>query len=179
MIIERQNSRAASAADTVGARTRRSQIRQAHIQERALPTTVIRIAALTALSVLGACVHPSPIQVSADGTQFAINPRFSMPSGTTQKLLFAFNVRPDCSFVDVPVSRLVDQPAHGKLQIAQVEDYPNYPLLNPRYKCNTVPVKGVRISYTPDPGYVGTDEFVYEVFLGGKVIRSHAVGNVL
>jgi hypothetical protein len=74
MIIERQNSRAASAANTVSARTRRGQIRQAHIQERALPTMVIRIAALTALSVLGACVHPSPIQVSADGTQFAIKP---------------------------------------------------------------------------------------------------------
>jgi len=120
------------------------------------------------------------VQVSPDGTQFQLNGTITLPSGVPQKLAFVSKPNPDCSQGEIPVVRAVTEPAHGKLQIVQAEDFPTFrPASNPLAKCNTVRIKGIRITYTPDAGYVGKDEYEFEAFGNGRVVRSHAVVNVL
>jgi hypothetical protein len=141
--------------------------------------TAFRLVALATMLALGGCVHPGSVQVSSDGAELNFNPSFSMPAGTTQRLSLAFSLMPDCSLMGVPVVRAVEEPAHGKLLITETEEFPNFPPGNPRSKCNTSRVKGMLVSYKPDPGYIGTDKFTYEMFINGRVIRNHMVGHVL
>jgi hypothetical protein len=137
----------------------------------------VRIAVMIASLALTGCAPR--IQVSADGTQLDIVSKATMPSGVSSKVLFVTNLNPDCALIDIPVVRLVQPPAHGNLEIVQAEDFPTYQGNNPRTICNTMRVKGVRVAYKSSAGYVGGDEFAYEVFVAGHVVRRHVGVNVL
>ena len=63
--------------------------------------------------------------------------------------------------------------------MTQVDDFRKFTPPSPLIKCNTQRRRGVRITFTPDAGYAGADEFVFEVFGNGRVARAHTTVNVL
>jgi hypothetical protein len=88
------------------------------------------------------------------------------------KLNFLTAVNPDCTPRGEIVSRVVVQPINGSVKISQSSDYPTFSSSNQRYHCNSRPVKGVVVVYTPKPGFIGSDRVVVETFFpSGNVSR--------
>jgi hypothetical protein len=137
------------------------------------------LAALSALLVLAGCQSQRRIEVSADGTQFDLKNTISVPSGLPQSQGFFTRLNLDCSQAEIPVVRVALAPAHGKLQTAQVDDFPKFTPPSPLVKCNAERRRGVKVTFTPDAGYAGADEFVFEIFANGRVARAHTTVNVL
>jgi hypothetical protein len=67
----------------------------------------------------------------------------SMPSGTTQTVAFMTDLRRDCSLIDVPQVRVVQNPDSGVLSIAQVDDFPLYRANSPFEQCDSARTTGV------------------------------------
>jgi hypothetical protein len=135
-------------------------------------------AAATSLE-LCACNRQVTVRPGADPSQVEINGALSMPSGTTQTIAFLTNLRPDCSVIVVPLGRVVQDPDHGRITVATIEDFPVYSARSPLAKCDSTRTKGLRLSYSPDPGYVGGDQFRFDVFVNQRVLHNHIVENVL
>jgi hypothetical protein len=81
-----------------------------------------------------------------------------VPSGTSQRVSFFTWINPDCSSAGNINVRVVNQPEHGKVEVASTSDYPHYSKEQLRFKCNHHRVKGVAVSYKADK-YVGDDAF--------------------
>jgi hypothetical protein len=81
-----------------------------------------------------------------------------VPSGTSQRVSFFVWINPDCSSAGNINVRVVNQPEHGKVEVASTSDYPHYSKEQLRFKCNHHRVKGVAVSYKADK-YVGDDAF--------------------
>lgn len=85
-------------------------------------------------------------------------------AGVTTNIDFGFSINPDCSFRAFHTVRVITQPSHGALSVAQREDYPRFLPSNVTFfPCNKVKVPGKAIDYSPSPGYVGSDYFVFQV----------------
>ena len=46
----------------------------------------------------------------------------------------------------------------------QVQDFPAYPANSPMVKCSQARIPGTAMTYTPQPGYSGTDQLAYQIF---------------
>src|SRR5271170_6948879 len=99
-------------------------------------------AAATSL-VVCACNRQVTVRPGADPSQVEINGAVSMPSGTTQTIAFITNLRPDCSVIDVPLARAVQDPDHGRITFAQIDDFPVYSVRTPLSKCDSTRTKGL------------------------------------
>jgi hypothetical protein len=102
------------------------------------------------------------LTVCGCNTQAGIPP-VAVPAGETRKLNFFTSLNADCSYMGDPDIRITKYPLHGKLMIEKGFDYTAFKETNQRYDCNMKKVPGLRVLYTPDPGFVGTDSYSGEL----------------
>jgi hypothetical protein len=137
------------------------------------------VAGAVAMFALFGCSRATSIHPGADASQFEINSTMSMPSRTTQTVVFLNNLRSDCSVVDIPYGRVSDAPEHGQLSIVEMEDFPRYGFKSPLAACNSERKKGLRVTYTPNAVFVGKDRFSFDIFVNGRALHNHVIENVL
>jgi hypothetical protein len=135
---------------------------------------LVGFAACLALTGCAPSVH-----MNADGTQMEVTFSVTVPSGLSSKVYFTTSLTSECGFIEMPVVRLAEAPAHGEVEIVQAEEFPGYAASNPRVKCNTLRVKGMRINYKSRAGYAGKDAFTYETFVSGHAAKTQVIVNVL
>jgi len=103
--------------------------------------------------------------------------RFTAKSGQELRLVFASDVKPDCSSAGAPVIHVINDAQHGRVRIQPEQASPSFAQNNPRSACNQRRITGVGVYYTSDKGYVG-DDFVtlhYEFDDGGEQIEDYAI----
>jgi len=113
---------------------------------------------MLASMVLSGCVHPAappPVVRIMPSNQFAYN-RTAL-AGTTTTMDFAFDLNPDCSVRSTPTIRVLNPPTNGTVQVVEKEDFPSFQASNVRFACNKNRAKGMAVTYTPNPGFFGSD----------------------
>jgi dienelactone hydrolase len=79
----------------------------------------------------------------------------------TNTIDFATRLNPDCSPKTLAKFKVVQPPAHGRVDIAPKDDFPKYPASSPLALCDKTPVHGVAVTYTPAKGFLGSDVFSF------------------
>ena len=79
----------------------------------------------------------------------------------TTAIDFATRLNPDCSVRALAKFRVVQPPAHGRVDIGPKDDFPKFPANSPFAACNNTVVHGVAVSYTPAKGFAGGDVFSF------------------
>jgi dienelactone hydrolase len=79
----------------------------------------------------------------------------------TTTIDFASRLNPDCSVKALANFRLIQQPAHGRVDIGPKDDLPKFAATSPFAICNKTPVRGVAVTYTPAKGFSGQDVFSF------------------
>ena len=125
-------------------------------------TVMVAAASLT----LFGCVVPQraatpPIPTLSPSGPFTV-PRTAL-AGQTTRIDFATSINPDCTVRGIPTVRILTQPVHGTIATSEMDDFSSYPLANPRSACNKSKSRGIRVDYTPVPGYTGPDYLSYEL----------------
>ncbi|NLR95219.1 hypothetical protein HGP17_00040 [Rhizobium sp. P38BS-XIX] len=82
-----------------------------------------------------------------------------VPAGKKTKITSASLVKQDCTFAGFPYTGVVKPPAHGKIDIEHGPVAAKFSKDSPAYICSGKSVQGNIISYTPNPGFSGTDQF--------------------
>jgi hypothetical protein len=82
----------------------------------------------------------------------------------SQKLAFFTSLNADCSSLGKTEVRLISPPANGRVQIEFTNDFPNYRIGNQRYDCNKQRVPGTKVTFIPNPNFVGQDTIITEAF---------------
>jgi hypothetical protein len=139
-------------------------------------TTFTRLLLLaSAIALSGCATNPQalPPQTFANAREFTWRVRPIVASGATYKVGFFTNLRPDCTLESLPTIRTLTEPANGKLQVTQTEDVPLTGTAGPLAKCSSVRVKGLRVTYKSQPGYIGTDDFAFDLFNGSGLRHFH------
>jgi len=94
-----------------------------------------------------------------------------VPSGTNQRIEFITALNPDCTSVNIRVTK---QPEHGTAETLATTNFPTYPKENIRAKCNDHKVRGVQVNYKSAEKYTGNDEFdVLILFPAGTAWEVH------
>jgi hypothetical protein len=62
-----------------------------------------------------------------------------------------------CAFEGYPEVKIVEPRTHGTVSFQQGRELPHFPPSSPCSRCNQVPAAVVRVFYSPQPGFVGTD----------------------
>lgn len=121
------------------------------------------------------------LQIANGGSEAILHRGVTLAAGTTARLGFVAETNPDCSQSGtIPTVRVLQQPAHGVLEVQEVRDYPSYTRNNARFACNKVRVAGVRLVYRPQRDFVGRDTFSYEIFVStGGMIHDIVTASVL
>jgi hypothetical protein len=70
----------------------------------------------------------------------------------------------DCAPLGHVSARVITQPAHGTVEIADGVAFPNYSPGDPPYRCNGTKSPATLAYYRSAPGYAGADAAVVEVF---------------
>lgn len=120
-------------------------------------SSIVRAICIGSIALLGGCIITTP--------QFKPEPASTDPrtlqrtalSGSGQRLGF-YMVNPDCSPGGVPKLLVEQQPAHGSVEVTEMQDYTNFPASNQRYACNKQKSPGAVLSYTSESGYKGSDQ---------------------
>lgn len=102
---------------------------------------------------LSGCVS-APIS-GAKQTQFSKR----IAPGTKTKITGASIVKQDCTFAALPYTGIIKPPAHGKVDVEHGPVAAKFAKESPAFVCSGRPVQGNNIFYTPNPGFVGTDQF--------------------
>ena len=119
---------------------------------------------------LGACVSQqtlvagTPTAPSYKVVTKQYNGSKTVLANTKTTLTHMFDLNPDCSVRETPSVHITEQPTHGTLVVAAINDYPSFAAINPRAECNKKKVAGQQIEYTPEKDFKGTDTLAYEVF---------------
>jgi len=93
----------------------------------------------------------------------------TVAAGQTATLNFAFAVNPDCSSRGLAKVWVSQDPQHGATQVVTRDGHPSFPAGNPFAQCNAATVPGVAVTYTPSPGFTGSDTLVFEeTDVGGR-----------
>ncbi len=85
-------------------------------------------------------------------------------SGASINIYHAYSVNPDCSSAGQMVVRVTNPPQHGRIVVKNAQVFPFFPEFNPRSVCNRRRVPGVRVFYSSDRGYTGSDAAAIEIF---------------
>jgi hypothetical protein len=138
-----------------------------------------QILLLAALTGLTGCVLPPPgppapppgshptVTVTNGGSLITENNTLATAGGQTIRLAFLHNQQnPDCSLDPVvhPTLNITAQASHGTVTPQQTEAFPTYPANSPLVKCDQARIAGTLLTYTPQAGYSGTDQFSYQIF---------------
>ncbi|MDQ0468721.1 hypothetical protein [Labrys wisconsinensis] len=126
--------------------------------------------ALVGLAVLGASLSgcATPTDRSASFTRTTI-------SGREIRVQTAHEVNPDCSLLRIPVVQIMTKPNNGTLRIVQEASYPQFPKINPRWKCNSEKISGVSVYYKPNPGFAGSDDAVLRLSYSDGVVATNTI----
>lgn len=84
--------------------------------------------------------------------------RMTARSGERTAVLQNAHLNGDCKFISYPRVDIVEQPKHGRTEIVRqtiVVDAGGK-----KMKCDKVRADGVKVYYTSQPGYVGSDTFI-------------------
>ena len=81
----------------------------------------------------------------------------TVPSGTNQRIDFLASVNPDCSSIGLPTVRLVTGPDHGVVTTDRARDFLPFPKTNPRSRCNSRRVAGLKLFYRSKNAFFGVD----------------------
>jgi hypothetical protein len=96
--------------------------------------------------------------------------------GKPLTVYYFYSVHPDCTQSGSALVEVTYRPHNGSVEIQHnVEHYPEYPLSNARYRCNTQKVPSEAVIYTSRPGFIGADAFsVRAVYTegGGESVKS-------
>ena len=95
---------------------------------------------------------------------------------TDQKLRLAFfyDINPDCSSAGYATVRIIEQPKHGKLTVANGTGFTSFPENNVRFECNKRKSEGVVVTYEPAPGYTGSDSLnIDTIHPSGSMSKRH------
>jgi hypothetical protein len=146
---------------------------------------------LTALlAILSACSTPPPknppgqVRVSFEYTpQDDSTPKHltrGAVSGVPQRVGFYYSVNPDCTSDGLVQLQLKDPPKHGSVVFSNEDGYTNVPSTSPGHECNSKKSPGVRVVYTSETSFVGTDEFTVQgIGPHGKYMVSDYAVNVI
>jgi hypothetical protein len=90
-------------------------------------------------------------------------------TGVRSKLGQHWHIKNNCRLADVPVTRIVEAPKHGRVEIARERVFPD---ASGQYaRCRNVEVPGLVLYYTARSGYTGKDKFVLRAPHGDGLIR--------
>ena len=120
-------------------------------------------------AAIGACVALSACVGTPLGGTVKKEYKKTVVSGQASKLQGTVLIKEDCTFLSYPYLAVIDPPAHGKVDISHGEVHPSFAAGSPVYSCRNMPFQGNIITYTSDPGYVGTDRFTLR--LAGLHVR--------
>ncbi|KQT76586.1 hypothetical protein ASG51_06830 [Methylobacterium sp. Leaf465] len=70
---------------------------------------------------------------------------------------------PTCKSLGPMTISLIEAPHDGRVQIAQGQDFPSFPMFNARAHCNARKRPATFVFYTAAPGYTGRDAFALEL----------------
>jgi dienelactone hydrolase len=100
----------------------------------------------------------------------------TVATGQTTTLNFAYAVNPDCSTRESPKLWVSGKPAHGIAEVVARDGHPSFPQGNPFAVCNAASVPGVAVTYTPAPGFTGSDTVVFEELTRDGRHRAFRIG---
>jgi hypothetical protein len=136
-----------------------------------MPVHKVRSAASTILFLfLAGC------STSSGGSVSHLSWTKTTSSGKPVLLSDHYQVDPNCTFLTPPPVQIVSGPAHGTTRIELAKVYPSFKPDNVRYKCNSVQGNGIRVYYTPSPGFKGDDQVVVRSDFGGGETNEITVG---
>jgi hypothetical protein len=122
-----------------------------------------------ALAACGPARPPTdPAGVAAN---IALRPK-EVQGGGTQALDLFGALNPDCSVEGYPSLHILQPPSNGRLTIERGEAHTSFPGDDIRAKCNTLSTPTVVLSYTPKPGYTGSDAATVEVLFPMGSVRT-------
>jgi hypothetical protein len=84
-------------------------------------------------------------------------------SGQKQQMAVFYSLNPDCSNHARPNISITKQPTNGTVLLEDSMGYPNFPKENIRSVCNARKVPVLSIAYVSNPGFVGNDNFNFEL----------------
>ena len=82
----------------------------------------------------------------------------TVPSGRTQQIDFFASLHPDCSPTGTPTVRLIDGPFKGLITTENGRDFMAFAKPNPRARCNSHRVAGVKLLYRSADNFIGSDK---------------------
>jgi transglutaminase-like putative cysteine protease len=114
---------------------------------------------------LGRVLADAPLRIGFPAPPAPVSPPVSTPadvkrtavSGEPLDLDFVQVVGTDCVAVGVSRVIVVASPAHGTLNVAPGDGFVTYGQGDARAACNRRRLEGMRITYRPEPGYLGPD----------------------
>jgi hypothetical protein len=86
-----------------------------------------------------------------------------VPHDTRFRLGYFDSVTQDCTPTGPIELRVISAPGHGRYDIQDALNFPEFPASNTHSVCNTHKVPSREIWYTPAPGYVGDDSLKLDV----------------
>jgi hypothetical protein len=122
-------------------------------------------------ALAGCMPHPAPV-VAPPNVSGPLTIARTVIAGSTIRLAFNVSMNPDCTVRSIPILRVLTEPMHGTTAISETEDFPSYPPANIRSVCNKAKARGVKLEYTPAPGYLGSDYLSYEMIFEDGVDRT-------
>lgn len=133
------------------------------IRMTALNSSTRPLAALVALASLGliGCVAQTPAGKDTPGIDGPRPGGYSLAwaeetrAGRAVVIYQTTSINPDCTPAGIPPVKVVSGPSHGKVGFRRKPILPN---VSSKSKCYHVQVPGIEATYTPDPGFVGTDK---------------------
>jgi hypothetical protein len=101
----------------------------------------------------------------------------TVPSGRTQQIDFFASLHPDCTSTGTPTVRLIDGPSKGLVTTENGRDFTAFAKPNPRARCNTRRVEGVKLLYRSADNFIGTDR-VRILILSGSGAGREAIYDI-
>jgi len=100
-------------------------------------------------------------------------------SGKAQLVYRFYSLTPDCTPNGLPSVEIVNAPAHGSIEVENVEGFTGYPSTNQRYECNKQKSPIVAVEYISEKAFVGTDRFTVKgIFPSGDTSTKEFVVSV-
>ena len=68
------------------------------------------------------------------------------------------DVGDNCRALDLPRTKIISAPLHGKAFLTRSKVLPHFPETNKHHHCNDTPVDGLYVYYRPEPDFIGDDQ---------------------
>ncbi len=112
------------------------------------------------------CETPKPVPVSIPGGPTPI--ARAAVSGVAQYISDQYSINPDCTSAGIPTTKILEAPKHGTITFVQESGYTNFAKDNQRFECNKQKSPMVKIIYTSNPDFVGSDSTkIMTIYPGG------------